>query len=392
MIAVSLSESEDEDAPALANTYAVGQVGEDSSDESSRTDESDEQCAPPMPPQKENRIVVEVSDTETAKGPETPATTAATTKEVAHGSSSSSTASQNSRSRSPSCGRSHSRSRGPSRGRSPLRKRLPCVGASHDIQVNQDGLDIPVLHSLLTGKSAEMHQRVHQITEKLLEAPLPKDAVYSTDFEQAVIKAPLLRRDLKVGGCFFHFSQAVLRKIGDLGLRRRYDEHRGFCRRVHTLTSLAFLPPDQIRAAFDQLAPYFEDCERPLLKYFEETWIGGADPSGYGCGMACFPPILWSVNGRAVEQGASGDNECERAVPQPTARGARGAQAGQSRGDRRQNYGKGWNEKHVSIASKEKCYRGGRKEKKRKDKARRTAAAAESSTKHSRPRSMPDST
>ena len=43
-------------------------------------------------------------------------------------------------------------------------------------------------------------------------------------------------------GCFFHFSQAIFRKIQSLGLQNRYKDDENFAHKVRMLAALAFVP------------------------------------------------------------------------------------------------------------------------------------------------------
>ena len=53
-------------------------------------------------------------------------------------------------------------------------------------------------------------------------------------------------------GCFFHFSQAIFRKIQSLGLQVRCKDDEDFAHKVSMLAALAFVPePDVINNAFE---------------------------------------------------------------------------------------------------------------------------------------------
>ncbi|KRY09277.1 hypothetical protein T12_14593 [Trichinella patagoniensis] len=46
----------------------------------------------------------------------------------------------------------------------------------------------------------------------------------------------------RVQGCYFHFCQAVHRKVGELGLKTRYHQHEETRRKIRMLLTTAFLP------------------------------------------------------------------------------------------------------------------------------------------------------
>ncbi|KRY50954.1 hypothetical protein T03_2785 [Trichinella britovi] len=63
------------------------------------------------------------------------------------------------------------------------------------------------------------------------------------DFETALI--PAIQGyflNTQVQGCYFHFCQAVHRKVGELGLKTRYRQHEQTRRKIRMLLATAFLP------------------------------------------------------------------------------------------------------------------------------------------------------
>lgn len=69
------------------------------------------------------------------------------------------------------------------------------------------------------------------------------------------------------------------------------------------LASLAFLPHNEIKTAFNQLKSQFpaNDMTEKFLKYFEETYISRVFRTGRGSqvpGLPLFHPQLWSVHNR----------------------------------------------------------------------------------------------
>ena len=50
----------------------------------------------------------------------------------------------------------------------------------------------------------------------------------------------------RIRGCLFHFSQALWRKLQDLGLTGRYMGDEGFNRMVRRAAVLSLVPPHQV--------------------------------------------------------------------------------------------------------------------------------------------------
>ena len=75
-------------------------------------------------------------------------------------------------------------------------------------------------------------------------------------------------------GCLFHFNQCVWRHIQSSGLSTKYQDNETFRLNVKKLTSLAFLPVDDVVAGFDLDAGDFDDDGEDFVGYFEKTRIG----------------------------------------------------------------------------------------------------------------------
>ena len=54
-------------------------------------------------------------------------------------------------------------------------------------------------------------------------------------------------------GCFFHLSQAWLKKLRTLGLTKFFAFDKAFVKSFKLCQSLAFLPCSEVAAAFDQI-------------------------------------------------------------------------------------------------------------------------------------------
>ncbi|KAK7479733.1 hypothetical protein BaRGS_00029009, partial [Batillaria attramentaria] len=80
-----------------------------------------------------------------------------------------------------------------------------------------------------------------------------------------------------VHGCFFHFGQCLWRNLQSLGLQDWYLEPENSLL-IKTIQALAFVPPDDVIEAFQQLMDSLDaDTDETLLDflaYFESTWLG----------------------------------------------------------------------------------------------------------------------
>lgn len=140
---------------------------------------------------------------------------------------------------------------------------------------------IPAVFALLPNKRTDTYIRFLNELKNLNPNLQPVSIL--TDFEQPAVNA---FQDVFPGiqnrGCFFHFSQCIWRKIQENGdIRNRYEdvEDPNFSLCVRELAALAFVPPADVIRCFEELKEFqfFRENEfllRPLLDYFEDTWIG----------------------------------------------------------------------------------------------------------------------
>ncbi|KRX74713.1 hypothetical protein T06_5189 [Trichinella sp. T6] len=78
---------------------------------------------------------------------------------------------------------------------------------------------------------------------------------------------------VQVQGCYFHFCQAVLRKVADLGLRTRYLHEAEIKTIIKMLLATAFLPLDEVPDAVDLLGRDVTGSVAALFEYFREEWM-----------------------------------------------------------------------------------------------------------------------
>ena len=136
----------------------------------------------------------------------------------------------------------------------------------------------PCIYFLLPDKKRTTYDRMVGILKQLVPACNPER--FLLDFEIAVHGAVSEGfPDCTISGCFFHLSQAVLRKVQSLGLKKQYESDKELNVLVRCLPALSFVPKEDVVQVFVALSQKFlsleevaEKCES-LLAYFEETYI-----------------------------------------------------------------------------------------------------------------------
>lgn len=159
------------------------------------------------------------------------------------------------------------------------------------------GVIPPVLYCLLQDKSGTTYNRLLDAVRELLPNAAPEIIV--TDFEKAAMAAFQQKfPSCRVTGCYFHLSQAVLRKVYELGMRREYDNNDELRGMIRCLPALAYVREEDVVDSFELLAESMpqHDCLPELLTYFEHTYVRGGRLRGRGnnYASALFPPDTWN--------------------------------------------------------------------------------------------------
>ena len=142
---------------------------------------------------------------------------------------------------------------------------------------------LPLVFTLLANKTRQAYVGLLRCLKDAAttqeQIPPLQLQLFTTDFEAGL--APAIHEEfpgVTHKGCFFHFCQAVLKKVQALGLQAVYQNDDDVRDIIRSLTALAFLPIEQVQPAFNLLHdeqienyPDFAD----LFAYFEDTWIHG---------------------------------------------------------------------------------------------------------------------
>ena len=153
---------------------------------------------------------------------------------------------------------------------------------------------LPTVYILLTQKDTSIYLEAFDALTSNCPALLPQ--VVMADFEQALRSALSTSfPGAEIDGCHFHFCQAILRNVNQLGYKTEYEAittdpatgakiHSPVHTWVRRLMMLALVPTSDVPDVFNQLVENIPDTVQidPLLGYFERTWIAGhAHPTIY---------------------------------------------------------------------------------------------------------------
>lgn len=152
----------------------------------------------------------------------------------------------------------------------------------------------PCVYFLLPNKRFETYERMLVILKSLAPSSAPERIL--VDFEiAAMLSFQSAFHSAEIKGCFFHLNQSILRKVNELGLKRKYESDGNFNMGVKSLAALAFVPLNDLISIFGNLADTFEDspATNDLLSYFKNTYVVGPQV-GTTNRTARFPPEIWN--------------------------------------------------------------------------------------------------
>ena len=148
------------------------------------------------------------------------------------------------------------------------------------IHAFKNGKQFPLVYSLLPNKSRDTYVRLFDVVKQKaisLHENFEPDIILS-DFELAIKQAVELSFPVtEFRGCYYHFSQALMRKFQNLGLQVAYREVQEVNQFLRRTAALAFVPVRYVRLAWQALKANAPDQPRmeEFIRYFEDTWLVG---------------------------------------------------------------------------------------------------------------------
>ena len=141
----------------------------------------------------------------------------------------------------------------------------------------------------------ELLTRIHLLTNQVVPESI------MTDFEQSMTGA--------IGGCLFHLSKSIYRKVQEFGLSHQYLNDAVFRTNVKMISALSCVPIADTIQSFDALSNHNGVEEQAVLDYFEANYIGELR-RGARLGIR-YPHTLWNMNLRVHENLPQTSNNLE---------------------------------------------------------------------------------
>ena len=152
-------------------------------------------------------------------------------------------------------------------------------------------ISMPGVWVVMTARTKDMYEQVFRCVCSLARDAddfLVLDEITS-DFESGLLNvvAGLKKEDgtfVRVVGCHFHYAQAVLRKLSNLGFQTQYNALGSSLRRIiRRFLALPFFPSDEIQPATEFLIRQLPAKLKEFGEYFRATWL------------VRFKPEWWSI-------------------------------------------------------------------------------------------------
>lgn len=176
------------------------------------------------------------------------------------------------------------------------------------------GFIVPLVHVLMIQRTTGHYRQVFHCVKSTMRRVThhhwrPQKVI--CDFEQALITA--LETELtrtRVCGCYFHFNQALWKRVQGLGLAPAFRHDHRLAAVIRKVMALGHLPLALVQNNFDllvhQRSTRRAQRDHPELQDFFQ-YVGNT----YVHRGAAFPPAMWNVYVRNMEQRTNNHVECK---------------------------------------------------------------------------------
>ncbi|XP_068677112.1 uncharacterized protein [Montipora foliosa] len=145
---------------------------------------------------------------------------------------------------------------------------------------------VPLVFIMMSGQRKGDYKKVLREIINLLPGATTAVQQVTVDFEKGLWSAlRTVLPDVQIRGCVFHWTQAIWRKVQELGLQVAYTEDQGTYGWIRKLLALPFLPYTEITTQFERLRLGAEGPRKELAEYIASQWIYNA----------IFPVKNWSA-------------------------------------------------------------------------------------------------
>lgn len=170
---------------------------------------------------------------------------------------------------------------------------------------NLNGFVIPFVHVLMAERTIGHYRQALQAVKTGVRRSTHhnwRPRLIVSDFELALRTA--IETELpatRIGGCYFHFNQALWRKIQELGLSAPYQQNQRLKEVIRKVMAIGYLPLAVVHMNFTALVGA-RRTQRLTARYPQLADFLTYVSNTYVRHRATFPPPVWNVYDRGMDQ------------------------------------------------------------------------------------------
>jgi len=137
----------------------------------------------------------------------------------------------------------------------------------------------PVCFALMTRKTTALYEAMFRVVHELVPEFKLTQVIADVEEAPATAARAVFGSDLHVSGCWFHFAQALVKRMRKLGLVNPLRDDSRLQTSFRCLMSLPLLPVDDVRPAFEDVKATLDEQSpakllmQRLFRYVEKQWL-----------------------------------------------------------------------------------------------------------------------
>lgn len=160
------------------------------------------------------------------------------------------------------------------------------------------GFVFPVLMCLLPNKTGAIYEKLFCMIHDIWPQFNPESIC--VDFELAIHNAVRTEwPEAELKGCFFHLVQNMKKHLATANLLGRYNTNSEFALHARMLSSVAFLPEEDVIKSLSELEETLPLELDLLIGWFTNTYVGRLRENGVRA-QPVFPYSVWGVRDRTL--------------------------------------------------------------------------------------------